>query len=209
MTVISIKQEASFWRTAEEWIEIKLPAEFARTGWNRISVFIPPLAVTAIVVAFYHFNLSNIQPNFHVYDDVSSLQVLILFLLSLVILIFAALILKFFSSSVANMRAQIFEGGARIAVDEDGLFDSRISRQKIYWRDVRSVRINEYRGFKEVALLLNRGADIKVRRSRVDFLAFNVVCGRWFGRIALVDVNTFDIDSHIISRLIETLAKKA
>jgi multisubunit Na+/H+ antiporter MnhB subunit len=189
-------------------VEISLPVEFRRTGWNRVLVFAMPLAVVTILVAIGHFNLSKTAPNFHVYDNVNALQKVILLLASLIVVFVCLMLLKFFISALADMRAQLFDGGARIEIAEDGMLDLRACREKILWQDVRSAKTLQHRRFKEVVLTLHSDASVKIRGLRVDMLAYNATFGRHFGRIVLVDVNAFDTDADIIAGVINSLVKR-
>lgn len=66
--------------------------------------------------------------------------VLLLAVESIIFIIYLIFSMKFIDMTFANLWVQLFEGGVRIIIEEDGIIDSRVSAKKINFSNINSAK---------------------------------------------------------------------
>jgi hypothetical protein len=117
----------TLWGSMPPALAFRLPAQFHRSRQSRSQFFmsIATLAMLAVMIGFW----TRTTPGTHASPppDFSSELLFIPFLILLFGFV-AFYLLHIVNRIVADQYVQLFEGGARISLDEDHIADNRVSR---------------------------------------------------------------------------------
>ncbi|MFM2282262.1 MAG: hypothetical protein RLZZ444_4493 [Pseudomonadota bacterium] len=186
-------------------VEFRLPAEIggsrADLSWWMMTV-VPIILVPMLILCFV---LWGPKPNWAAYHEKKFYLAPMLFILP-VIGLMGFMFLQMANRGLANLYVQLFEGGAKITLDENQIFDSGVTRNPIAWRDVASTSIEAGKSGTFVSFRLKPDATVAFRRFRLDHRIFNSMLRWWGGKTVEVSTEQFDVDPFALASFISAVA---
>lgn len=197
--------ERTFFVSTPPDVEFRLPAEIGcsridLSWWLMTVVPIVQMPVLVLVITQWFSHSENV-----VYDDIT------LYLGPMLIMVplfgfFGFMSLQMANRGLANLYVQLFEGGAKIVLDENQIFDSRVTRNPIAWRDIASTSLEAGKAGTFVSFRLKPDATVSFRRFRLDHRIFNSMLRWWGGKTVEISTEQLDADRFALASFISAVA---
>jgi hypothetical protein len=204
--VYRIPGTPTLWVSAPPALEFRLPAELYRRRQNRLHLVLSVGVIAMLGGVVWWWTTTTSGAREGLAPDYSSVLLSIPFLI-LILGLFAFSFLHIINRIVADQYVQLFEGGAKLSLNEDHVTDNRISLAPIAWRDVASASIEAGKGGALVSLKLKPGVNIRFRRFRPDHWIFNRVLRPFGGKTVEIATDDFGVDEIALAKLIKAVAE--